>query len=313
MGEGTRKDDAPPPALVGQLERRGLGDYAGPDSVLERVSSYERRGALVTVAGRSVQGEPILSVEIGPAQAPVSLVVAGLHPMEWIGVESALACVEAWLEEPPAERRLVAVPMANPDGIRAVEANLRRGRRRFVRHNAHGVDLNRNFPAFWGSSPVARLLRRTFAPGRAPASEPEVRAIIDRVARDPVDRVVSLHSFGGAVLYPYGAVRARAHDFRRLARWAERVAESADTRRPYRAVQSSHWVAGFTARGMEIDYFYQHRGALALLVECSRGGVWRRVPRPSHVVEPFAWFNPPERAATSNAIAGALMPFLRGD
>ena len=48
--------------------------------------------------------------------------------------------------------------LANPDGLLHVERNLRRGRHRFVRHNAHGVDLNRNFDTHWGRKSLAARL-----------------------------------------------------------------------------------------------------------------------------------------------------------
>ena len=72
-----------------------------------------------------------------------------------------------------AGKRLVLLPVANPDGFAAD----RRG-------NASGVDLNRNFDsANWGA-------RRG---GATPLSEPESRAILRLLERHPPDRVVSIH------------------------------------------------------------------------------------------------------------------------
>ncbi len=304
----------PGSGLARALRRRELGDYAGYAGTLRRVRALREAGARLELVGSSVRGQPLLCVAMGPPAAPVSALVAGLHPMEWIGIETTLTLLEAAAQEPPTERQLIAFPIANPDGVSKVEADLLGGKRRFVRHNARGVDLNRNFPSFWdGSKLASRLLRRTFAPGSGPSSEPEVRAITSRLASEEVDRALSLHSFGGVVLFPYGAMRELAVDHADLAAWARRVAMAADPGRPYRAVQSARWVPGFTASGMELDWFYDRFNAVSLLIECSRGGVLPGLKRLAHCVDPFAWFNPRDVAATAKTIAAAALPFLRGD
>lgn len=295
------------------LARRGLGGYAGYAGWLSRIHALAGRGATLELLGRSVRGEPVLGLVLGdPDARRCSALIAGLHPIEWIGVETCLTLAERLLDV--RGRRVIIAPLCNPDGILAVQGHVLAGRRRFVRHNARRVDLNRNFPAFWGGRGLQTWLpTRLFAPGRAPASEPEVRALVTRFRREQVDRAVSLHSFGGVVLYPYGAKWKAPLDAPELRRWAARVAASVDARRPYRAVQSARWVPGFTAPGMELDWFHDDRGALSLLVECSRGNALERPLRLSRLLDPFAWFNPSDPERVASAIAAALEPFLRGE
>src|SRR4029079_10755148 len=157
--------------------------------------------------GHSVRGEPLIAVHFGSEaeDARTAVVLAGVHPIEWIGIEAWLALMERVAGADLGGRSVIVFPMVNPDGVLQVESALREGRRRFHRHNARGVDLNRNFDAHWGERGVLqRGMPWIFAPGSAAASEPEVAAIGFELASRRVDRAVSLHSFGGAVLYPPG-------------------------------------------------------------------------------------------------------------
>ena len=320
LAQAIDRHRAPPLAL--ELTRRGLGPYRAYGEMLLAIRELSHRGASLEVIGKSVKGEPIFALGVGPAEAKrTTALVSGLHPTEWIGIETHFALLDRLLELPPTDRRVVAVVVANPDGVLRVGDNLKKGRRRFVRHNARKVDLNRNFPSFWDRFSLARyLLWPVFAGGSGPASEPEVRALVTLFKGKMVDRALSFHSFGGMVLYPYGALLRAPLDVRDLRRWARAVARRADPHRPYRAVQSSRWVPGFTAPGMELDWFYDAHGALSLLVECSRGGLGfdldresLRALRPGKVFEPFAWFNPPRPDRSASHIAAAVEPFARGE
>ena len=193
---------AGPLALV--LARRGLGPYRGYAEMLLAMRELIDRGARLDVIGESVDGEPLFALVIGSSESKrTSVLISGLHPMEWIGIETHLYLLDRLVERPPTDRRIVSIAIANPDGVRQVEHNLRIGRRRLVRHNRRRVDLNRNFPSYWGRFTLAQLLpKRFFSPGSAPASEPEVRAITSYFKGSMVDRAVSFHSFGGLILYP---------------------------------------------------------------------------------------------------------------
>jgi murein peptide amidase A len=125
-------------------------------SVLLAVAAVAAAAHLV---GHSVQGRRIVAHELGdPAAARKVLVVGCLHGNECAGIAvvnrlrrlGPLEGVDLWL-----------VPDANPDGHRAR-----------TRGNAHGVDLNRNFPHRW------KRLRGLFYSGPRPASEPETRALM---------------------------------------------------------------------------------------------------------------------------------------
>ncbi len=193
------------PALAPRLLAQGIGPYRGYGELLAAVERLAARGARVEPIGRSVRGEPLFAVHLGSDRigARTSVVLSAVHPIEWIGVEVGLALLERLAGEDLADRAVVAVPIVNPDGLLRVEHDLRAGRRRFVRHNARGVDLNRNFDASWDRRGlVQRLLSFLYSPGAHAASEPEVAALAHHLAPLRIDRAVSLHSFGGAVLYP---------------------------------------------------------------------------------------------------------------
>jgi len=303
------------PPLAADVAPARVGAYHGYAELVAGWAELERRGARARCIGRSVAGEPMWMLEIGPADAGrVSVLLAGIHPIEWIGVETGAALLARLVADPPRDRRVLAFPLINVDGYRTVESNLRAGRRRFVRANHHGVDLNRNWPTHFRSRrrpPWSRLFGWNWG-GSTPLSEPEVAAVaaaIDDADRGaPVDVALSLHSIGEKVLTPWGGRWRAPADRARLRRAAARV--RARLGGAYAAVQSSHWVPGAMAHGMELDHMYGHHGAVALLVELSRGGATLR--RPASLIQPFRWFNPahPGRIAARAAIA--LEPFLRG-
>jgi protein MpaA len=108
------------------------------------------------VLGHSVQGRPIEAIEIGnPASPRKALVVGCIHGNECAGIAvvTRLAALE-----PLDGSDLWIVPDLNPDGHAAG-----------TRGNAHGVDLNRNFPWRW------RPLGGVYDSGPQALSEPESR------------------------------------------------------------------------------------------------------------------------------------------
>jgi N-acetylmuramoyl-L-alanine amidase len=118
-----------------------------------------------TVIGRSTEGRPIRAVRVGSPRARVKVLVVGMvHGNEPAGrsVVDRLRRVR-----PPRGTALWLIEDANPDGSAAGS-----------RHNATGVDLNRNFPYRW------RPQEGVYESGPGPASEPETQAIQRFVERE---------------------------------------------------------------------------------------------------------------------------------
>jgi beta-N-acetylhexosaminidase len=115
--------------------------------------------------GRSEQGRPIRAMRVGSARARVKVLVVGaIH-----GNEQAGRAVVARLRRarPPRGTALWLVDDANPDGTAAR-----------ARHNANGVDLNRNFPYRWQPQDGV------YESGSGPASEAETRVMQSFVERE---------------------------------------------------------------------------------------------------------------------------------
>jgi protein MpaA len=115
--------------------------------------------------GRSVRGRPISAVVRGPDSAKRKVLVVGcIHGNECAGLRITSALVRVAVSHGV---QLWIVPEMNPDGTAAD-----------TRQNAHGVDLNRNFPYQW-----QRVSNPIYYSGPRPLSEPESRAAVTLIGR----------------------------------------------------------------------------------------------------------------------------------
>lgn len=178
-------------------------DMSTADHPLRPYPSWDELHALLldlgaTSYGTSVEGRPLLRVDRG-AEGPVVLLTAGLHGLEYIGVQVALEVLRA----PPPGVRLVCCPVLNPDGYARTWAHSGEGTVGSMRKNARGVDLNRNFPLPWSANRTRIPFAGSEAPeaatycGPHPLSEPETRALAGLVRAHPPHAALGLHSFMG--------------------------------------------------------------------------------------------------------------------
>jgi protein MpaA len=127
------------------------------------------------VIGTSVQGRPIVAWSFGPDSARRKILVVGcIHGNECAGLAITSALRRT---RPPKGVQLWLVPEMNPDGTAADR-----------RQNAHGVDLNRNFPYHW--RPISNPI---YYSGPHVASEPETRAAMRFVRRIRPAVTISYH------------------------------------------------------------------------------------------------------------------------
>lgn len=137
------------------------------------------------VIGHSVQGRPIVSVRSGETDPAVKILVVGaIHGNETAGMRIARRLIRAGA---PSGAELLVVPTLNPDGVAAG-----------TRGNAHGVDLNRNFPFDW------RPLGGGEYSGPGPLSEPESHAAQRLILRERPEVTIWLHQPFGLIDRPLG-------------------------------------------------------------------------------------------------------------
>ena len=160
----------------------GLAGQAAADQTAGRTTQH-------VLVGHSVQKRAITAMQIGdPAGTRVALVVGVIHGDERAG----LRIVREIKREASRQAneltgtQLWAIQAVNPDGLRA-----------HTRKNAHGVDLNRNFPYRWRDDVPHS---NGYYPGPRPASEPETRAVMAFVGRIQPDLSIWYHQPWGAVL-----------------------------------------------------------------------------------------------------------------
>jgi len=155
-----------------------------PPRTLPQQAGPEARGPERTVSlGKSVRGVELKMCVLGDG-GEVTLIVGGIHGDEPAGAGVAQSFLEYLHANPDAYKgRTVAVfARANPDGLAAG-----------TRGNAHGVDVNRSFPASnWQGAAGGR-----YNGGRAPAAEPETQAIMQAVESLRPARILSIHAISG--------------------------------------------------------------------------------------------------------------------
>src|SRR5688572_12250356 len=84
-----------------------IGDYRGFDEVREELAAL--RSARIETVAHGHEGAPILRVDIGdPVARSATIVIAGVHALEWIGVETVLALLREVDRVPSEARRVIA-------------------------------------------------------------------------------------------------------------------------------------------------------------------------------------------------------------
>ena len=149
-----------------------------------------------------------------------------------------------------------------------------------VNRDREGLDLNRNFPAYW---------RQEFEQGGAgpyPTSEPEVRAMVDFIVRHPnIGAAVSFHTHSGVILRPMGTQSdddMTPEDLWQYKRFSDLGARLTG----YPAISIFH---DFKYHPKEVitgtqDWIYEHLGALFWTVE-----IW--APNREAGITDYAWID----------------------
>jgi len=146
------------------------------------------------IIGYSTAHRPILAYRFGTGSIE-RLIVADIHGgYEANTLALAQELIQYLLKNPqriPAGYSLYIIPSLNPDGVA-------RGYGVEGRANAHGVDINRNFPAFWQENwPRTGCWNKApITGGPSPVSELETLTLMRFVLTHHLDGLISYHSAG---------------------------------------------------------------------------------------------------------------------
>ncbi|HXJ20481.1 MAG TPA: M14 family metallopeptidase [Polyangia bacterium] len=299
-GSGARLGGYPEP---GQLEARWRG-------LIAEIGGRESR------VGESVGGRGLWRFDLGcrDAGAPAVLLTALIHGNEVVGSLALLDVVTRLAGSgvlSAERRRIVVMPIANPDGFAATMDRLRRGLPAWRRGNANGVDLNRNFPPppasrnRWGWNPLAGSgwRRSPWFRGLHALSEPESRAIADVATAVRPSLALAFHSFGQILLHPWAFDRAphpRAAEYRALGDAFLNGRAGSE----FKVRQAAAW---YPMIGDLDDWLDVTFGTLAFTVEVSR--LDRRLLHP-RATNPFWWANPIDTAAALDQVTPSVLALL---
>jgi len=191
------------------------------------------------VFGQSEKGKNIEGYEIGSGENGL-LILGAIHGNE-MGTAELLnqLALEIALNPDLVSRtkKLIIVPVANPDGYRDRTDNL----------NADGVNLNLNF----GTSSWQQYGPEGNYAGEAPFSESESRAIRDLIERYKPKAMISFHSHGNLISPESGESSVA------LAKW-------------YSAKTGYEFYGGWDYSGTATKWFTETTGNPAITVEISK-------------------------------------------
>ncbi|XP_063873414.1 zinc carboxypeptidase-like [Scylla paramamosain] len=208
---------------------------------LRELAERSQRVELVSI-GKSIEGRDIWRVHIRPygdtgedVRRNAVWFEAGIHAREWISPATACHLLEYLVADKSLTKNLdvYMVPMANPDGYEFSRTNdrfWRKNRRINAGSSCSGVDLNRNWDESFGvgasSNPCSEVYK-----GTKPFSEPETEALSAEMQRvnsvDDLRLMISLHSYGQVLLYPWGSTTNNAPKTPMMKRVGKRFSKGA--------------------------------------------------------------------------------------
>ena len=281
----------------GRTEYRHYDDYVRELGAL--VAAHPGLVRPVTLPERTVLGEPIIGVEIAKDVnrsddgRPVYVVMGEHHAREWPSGEVAMEFVldlargygtDARITSLLDRERVDVLPVINVDGFKisredvaadaayADTANAGALKRKNCEadtpgegplpcQDRSGVDLNRNYGAFWGGDGASLDYVDDDYRGAGPWSEPETQAVHEFSQHLQITGLETLHNYAGLVLRPPGfAALGTAPDEARLK-------ELGDAMGRVTGYTSEHGYELYDVTGATEDWNYTAQGTFGYTIE----------------------------------------------
>jgi len=208
------------PLPTGRVSYRTL-DEIEPE-LREMAATYPDRVKLFSLPHKSLLGSTVWGVEISrdvhvESGKPVFLNTGLHHSREWPTVDTTLEFAWDVLQNDGVDPRItslmdnakmIVVPVVNPDGFHMSRSRIQEQKRKNCRvvdgeiptfeqcadpaNFSRGVDLNRNYGAFWGGPGSSRSVTSSNYGGQDPYSEPVIQNMVDLTAAHQV--MVAFHN-----------------------------------------------------------------------------------------------------------------------
>ncbi len=224
---------APRPATTSSLPTARVTYRTLTETNLELehlAAAYPDRVVRFALPHKSLLGQTVWALEIShqvtaSSGKPVFLMTGLHHSREWPTVELTMEFVYDVLKNDGVDTtitrlldnvRFIVVPVVNPDGYDLSRSLLNEQKRKNCRIEAGkvptfaecanplntgaGVDLNRNYGAFWGGGGANVGANQGSYRGAAPFSEPEIQNMRDLMAANQVVVALSNHTPDAKVL-----------------------------------------------------------------------------------------------------------------
>lgn len=276
---------------------KGNDDFPGEDAIYhtyeemealmkDLVSKYPKLASMESI-GQSKSGRQLYALSLGlkkedaNAMIPSVAYIGAHHAREHLSTEVPLLSAERILKEYESNarikhildnRRLIFIPMVNPDGVMY---DIRGGSYHSWRKNHEegsgpydGVDLNRNYDQKWAQGGSSSYPSSDIYHGPGPFSEPESIAVKEFVEANPDLRaMISFHSFGELVLYPWSGSfeTVGGADLEVFKSWGASMAQT----NGYTNQQSSDL---YISTGDTCDWAYESAGVFCFTFELSPKG-----------------------------------------
>ncbi|KAK6107079.1 Zinc carboxypeptidase family protein [Brugia pahangi] len=228
--------------LIRNKAKYKFGDYHSYDTIISWLNEIEHfypNIAKVFTIGQTFEGRNIKGIKIGnpidKINKRIIWIDAGIHAREWASIHTALYFIDQLISQYGIDSQITSyidtlnfyiVPVVNPDGYEYSRSDLtpharfwrkNRGKkvcfkdRWYRKRCCNGVDLNRNFDFYWGETGSSSHICSEIYHGNAPFSEPETRAIRDKLLSaemfGKIDAFITLHTYSQMWIYPYGHQR----------------------------------------------------------------------------------------------------------
>jgi len=274
--------------LNAQLQRENLEPYFTPTEVLDTLSSLSQNYPSLTTLrtiGITRRKRPIqalfISAQPKNQNQPTLLFNAMHHAREVMTTEVVMHMAQVLLNgygtDPEVTHwldsaRIILVPQVNPDGNQFVHEgqNMWRKNAWETEGRSFGVDINRNYPALWGSCNGSSPNKSSDSfRGPEAASEPETKAMIELVLSERPIANISYHAFSEMILYPYGCRKEKNPSlelFKSIgAEMKANIVDDAGRKGTYALGTPPELL--YEADGTDADWQFREAGVLAFAME----------------------------------------------